>query len=137
MDDHEPVKDDEVVYRRIHASFFDPSIPTRIRREVFRPSHNDDTGLSVFRAAFVQPAGPLVDIDASKQNDYYVVRLAVVDLHRLGLTVVPDPDPAGPLGHAIIPELSWPAYQADKQRLKQVQLELAKLASTAIVHQPS
>ena len=70
-------------------------------------------------------------------NDYYVARIVVKDLHRLGLTVAPEPDPNGPVGHAIIPELSWQAYQADKQRLKQVQVELAKLASTAIVHQPS
>ena len=47
------------------------------------------------------------------------------------------PDPQGPAGHAVIPELSWPAYQADKQRLKQVQLELAKLASAGIVYNPA
>ena len=137
MDEQEPIQDDEFVYRRIHRNFYDASIPTCIRREAFRPSHNDDTGLSVFRAAFVQPADTLANIDASKQNDYYVSRIAVQDLHRLGLTVVPEPDPDGPPGHATIPELSWQAYQADKQRLKQVQVELAKLASTAIVHQPS
>jgi hypothetical protein len=137
MDEHEPVQDDEFVYRRIHRNFYDGSIPTRIRREAFRPSHNDATGLSVFRAAFVQPADTLTNIDASKQNDYYVARLAVEDLHELGLTVQTDPDPAGPPGHAVIPELSWQAYQADKRRLKQVQVELANLASAAIVHQPS
>lgn len=137
MDEQEPIQDDEFVYRRIHRHFYDASIPTCIRREAFRPSQNDDTGLSVFRAAFVQLAGTLANIDASKQNDYYVVKIAVQDLHRLGLTVVPEPDPNGPPGHAVIPELSWQAYQADKQRWKPVQLELAKLASAAIVHQPS
>jgi hypothetical protein len=137
MDEHEPIQDDEFVYRRIHRNFYDANIPTCIRREAFRPSYNDDTGLSVFRAAFVQPADTLANIEASKQNDYYVVRIAMQDLHRLGLTVVPEPDPDGPPGHAVIPELSWQAYQANKQHLKQVQLELAKLASSAIVHQPS
>jgi hypothetical protein len=53
------------------------------------------------------------------------------------LTVVPEPDPNGPPGHAIIPELSWSAYQANKRRLKQVQVEMAKLASAAIVHPPT
>lgn len=98
---------------------------------------NDTTGLSVFRAAFVQPADILANIEAAKRNNYYVARIAVQDLHRLGLTVVPEPVPNGPLGHAIIPELTWQAYRADKQRLKQIQVELAKLASAAIVHQPS
>jgi hypothetical protein len=137
MDEHEPIQDDEFVYRRIHRNFYDANIPTCIRREAFRPNTNDDTGLSVFRAAFVQPADTLANIDAGKQNGYYVARIAVQDLHRLGLTVVPEPDPNGPLGHAIIPELSWQAYQAGKQRLKQVQVELAKLASPAIVHRPN
>jgi hypothetical protein len=137
MDEQEPIQDDEFVHRRIHRNFYDSSIPTRIRREAFRPNASDDTGLSVFRAALVQPADTLANTDASKQNDYYVVRIAVQDLHRLGLTVVPEPAPNGPLGHAVIPELSWQAYQADKQRLKPVLVELAKLASTAIVHQPS
>jgi len=136
MDEHGPVQDDEFVYRRIHRNFYDASVPTLVRREAFRPSRNDDTGLSVFRAAFVQPVDTLANIDATKRNDYYVARIAVQDLHRRGLTVVPEPDPAGPPGHAVIPELSWQAYHADKQRLKQVQFELAKLASAAIVHQP-
>jgi hypothetical protein len=58
-------------------------------------------------------------------------------LHRLGLTVAPEPNPNGPLGHAVIPELSWQSHQTNKQRLKQIQVELAKLASAAIVHQPN
>jgi hypothetical protein len=137
MDEHDPVKDDEFVYRRIHRNFYDANVPTLIRSEAFRPRHNDDIGLSVFRAAFVQPADTLSNIDAGKRNEYYVARVAVQELRRLGLTVVPDPDPNGPLGRAVIPELNWQAYHADKQRLKQVQFELAKLASAAIVHQAS
>ena len=137
MDEQEPIQDDEFVYRRIHRNFYDANIPTCIRREAFRPNLNDDTGLSVFRAAFVQPADTLANVDVSKQNDYYVAQIAVQDLHRLGLTVVPEPDPNGPLGHAVIPELGWQAYLADKQRRKQVLVELAKRASAAIVHQSS
>jgi hypothetical protein len=53
------------------------------------------------------------------------------------LTVLAAPDPSGPSGHAVIPELSWPAYQADKQRLKPIQLELARLASAELVHHPA
>src|SRR5437016_4203301 len=72
------------------------------------------------------PADTLLSVEADKRNSYYVARIAVQDLHRLGLTVVPEPRPDGPPGHAIIPGLSWQAYQADKRRLKQVQVELAK-----------
>jgi hypothetical protein len=137
MDQHDPVADDEFVYRRIHRSFYDAAISPPIRSEAFRPNNNDDTGLSVFRAWFVQPHETLTNIEAAKRNDYYVARLAVSDLKRLGLTTVPEPDPSGPPGHAVIPELSWQAYHASKKSLKVVQFELAKLASASIVLAPS
>jgi len=137
MDHHQPVSANEFVYRRIHRNFYDAQLSTPVQRVAFQPNKNDSTGLSVFRARFVQPVDTLANIEAAKQSDYYVARLAVQDLHRLGLTVVPEPDPGGPAGHAVFPELSWQAYQADKQRLKVIQVELAKLASAAIVHQPS
>src|SRR5437879_2784019 len=44
----------------------------------------------------MQPADTLAGVDPSKQKDYYGARLAVEDLHRLGLTIVPDPNPDGP-----------------------------------------
>lgn len=134
MDEQQPVDASEFVYRRIPRTYYQAGLPIPIHPAAFRPNSNDITGLSVFRATFVQPADT---IEAGKRNNYYVAQIAVQDLHRLGLTVVPEPDPNGPLGHAVIPELSWQAYQADKQRMKQIQLELAKLASAAIVHQPS
>jgi hypothetical protein len=137
MDEHQPVDPSEWVYRRIHRTYYQPGLPIPIQAAAFRPNPNDTTGLSVFRAVFVQPADTLTNIEASKRDHYYVARIAVQDLQRLGLTVVPEPDPDGPPGHAIVPELSWQVYQADKPRLKQVQVELAKLASAAIVHQPS
>jgi hypothetical protein len=137
MDDREPVQDDEFVFRRVHRTFFDPGRAILVRREAFRPTHNDTTGLSVFRAGILRPEDTLANVDPVKRNDYFVVRLAVANLQALGLTVVADPDPNGPAGHALIPELSWPSYDADKARWKPVLLELAKLASARIVHQPS
>ena len=137
MDDSQPVDQSESVYRRIPRVYFQPGLPVAFRIIAFRPSSNDTTGLSVFRAGFLNPVDTLANLEPSKRREYFVVRLAVRDLLRLGLTVVPEPDPDGPPGHAVIPELSWQAYQADKQRLKDIQLELAKLATTAIVHQPS
>jgi hypothetical protein len=102
-------------------------------RIAFQPNENDDTGVSVYRERFVTAAGTLANIPAEKRGDYYVVRLAVRDVQLLGLTVVPEPDPHGPSGHAVVPELSWHAFQADKRRLKQIQIALAELASSAIV----
>jgi hypothetical protein len=137
MHEHQPVDEGEFVYRRIHRTYYQAGLPIPIQLAAFRPNPSDTTGLSVFRAAFVQPEDTLARLDASKRNEYYIARIAVGDLQRLGLSVVPEPDPNGPRGHAVIPELSWQAYQADKQRLKRVLLELARLASTAIVHTPS
>jgi hypothetical protein len=136
MNEHDPVEDTESVYRRIHQSFFDPNLPIAVRREAFRPTANDTTGLSVFRSQFLKPLETLAGIDSAKSNSYYVARLAVRDLARLGLTVVPEPTKDGPAGHAVISQLSFSAYQGNKQRLKEIQLELARLASGDIVHRP-
>ncbi len=59
------------------------------------------------------------------------------ELRNLGLTVVPEPVPAGRPGHAVIPELSWGAYQANKLHLKGILVDLARLASADIVYRPS
>jgi hypothetical protein len=106
MHEHQPVDSSEFVYRRIPRTYYQAGLPIPIQAAAFRPNKNDTTGLSVFRSAFVQPVGTLANIDARKRHDYNVAQIAVQDLHRLGLTVAPEPDPNGPLGHAIIPELA-------------------------------
>jgi hypothetical protein len=136
MDERQPVTEEEFVYRRIHRNFYQAGLLVPVQPEAFRPTRSDTSGISVFRTSFVQPEEILADIDSSKRLDYHVARLAVRDLLRLVLTVVPDPVLTGPAGHAIIPELSKLAYQADKQRLKEIQLQLAKLASADIVYSP-
>ncbi|HYT93929.1 MAG TPA: hypothetical protein VEL76_34740 [Gemmataceae bacterium] len=137
MDEQQPVAEGEFVYRRIHRNYYQAGLPMPVAVAAFRPTDLDTTGLSVFREPFVKAVDVLAGIADDKKNNYYVARLAVSDLRKLGLSVLPRPDPDGPPGHAEIPELSSAAYQADKQRLKQIQVELAKLASQGIVHQPS
>jgi hypothetical protein len=137
MDEHEPVDDDEFVYRRIHRTFFDASVAIPIQFPAFRPNPNDTAGLSVFRSSLGPPADTLAQIDPTKVKDYFVARLSVRNLRSLGLTIAPEPVLGGPLGHAIIPELSWVAYQAKKQLWKPILVELAKLASDDIVHRAS
>src|SRR5882672_5524059 len=112
---NEPVAEDEIVYRRVHRSFFDPAVLVPIRAAAFRPNANDESGLSVFRARFVTSGDTLTNVAESKRNAYLVVELSVKDLNGLGLTVVAEPDPDGPPGHAVIPELSWAAYVANKK----------------------
>ncbi len=136
-DELQPVDDNEFVYRRIPQKFCNPDLPVPIPALAFRPNQNDTSGISVFRAWFVEPADTLVGVDADKRTTYYVARLAVRDLRKLGLSVVPEPDPEGPAGHSVIPELSWKAYQANKRPLREIQLELGKLASAGIVLRPS
>lgn len=137
MDDETlPVAADEFILRRIHRVYYQADLPVPVQFAAFRPNAQDDTGLSVFRERFTTAADVLAGLPADKRADYYLARLAVSELRKLGLTVVPDPDPDGPTGHAVIPELSNSAYRAEKQRLKQVQLELAELAGQNLVHTP-
>jgi hypothetical protein len=136
MDERDAVEDSESVYRRIHRTFVDPALRIPIRAAAFRPNENDAGGLSVFRARFVQPQDTLKTVDPSKAKEYFIARLTVADLRGLCLTVEPDPAPGGPLGHALIPQLSWVAYQAHKIVLKEIQAKLAELASAAIVLRP-
>jgi hypothetical protein len=137
MDEHAAVDDSEFVYRRIHPQFYNAALQVAVLFEAFRPSRSDTTNLSVLRARFAQPQDTLANRDPAKMRGYYVAQLSVRGLHSLGLTVKPEPVPGGPPGHAVIPELSWQAYEGQKQRWKPILFELAKLASGDIVHKPS
>jgi hypothetical protein len=137
MDEREPAEESEFVYRRIAGAYCDAALPVPIQREAFRPNSNDTSGLSVFRARFAQPNDALANVAPAKAKVCYVARLPVTALRKLGLSVVPDPVAGGPPGHALIPELNWTAYKAEKLRWKSVLEELARLASADIVLRPS
>jgi hypothetical protein len=130
----EPITADEFVLRRIHKSQCNASLVPPILPLGFRPGKEDTDGLSVYREKEISPAQ--LAAAGRKPGEYYVVRLSVQALHQLGLTLK-TADPAdGPPGHAVIPELNQKAYQQDKHRLQDIQLQLALLASQAIVHTP-
>jgi hypothetical protein len=126
MDEQEPIDEAEFVYRRIHPKFYKSSAPVPVLYEAFRPSQSD-----------AQPEDCLMAIDPAAVRGYAVARLFVRDLRRLGFTVQPDRITGGPPGHAIIAELSWNGYQADKKNWKPILFELAKLAGADIVHRPT
>jgi hypothetical protein len=134
----EPVGDHEFVLRRVPANHYREGLPTPIHRAAFRPNEQDTTGLSVYRERFVHsPSDVLRVVKPEKRGKFYVARLSVRALVGLGLTVVPDPDPEDIPGHSIIPELSWPNYQAEHDRLADIQEDLAVLGSKDIVHRPT
>jgi hypothetical protein len=134
----EPVSDQEYILRRVHANHFQADLPTPIQRAAFCPSKSDQTGLSCYRERFVETyLQVLTAVPPDRRGKYYVCRLCVSDLMRLGLTVVPDPSPQDIPGHCIIPELSKPKYDANHDRLAEVQFELAILGSRDIVLRPS
>jgi hypothetical protein len=133
----EPVGNQEFILRRIHASYYRDGLPNPVQRAAFRPTKHDTTGLSVYRARFVQQIMDVLRLVAEeKRGQYHICRLAVRDLKKLGLTVVPDPAPEDIPGHCIIPELSWPKYQAEHDKLAEIQEKLAILAAQDIVHRP-
>lgn len=135
MDEHEPIDQSEFVYRRIHPNFYKASPLVAVLYEAFRPTRADQAGLSVVRARYAQPEDLLKKVDPATVGRYTVARLSVRDLKNLGLSVEPDPVADGPPGHALIPELSWSAYQAKKGQRKPILFQLAKLASADIVLQ--
>ena len=135
MDEHAPVDEGEFVYRRVPRVFYDSSLPIPIQAAAFGPTTNDTKGISLFRVNFAQPLDNLGNVDPAQAKDYYVARISLRNLAKLGLAVKPDPIAGGPPGHTLIPDLSAIAYQANKQSLKAITAELAKLASADIVHE--
>src|SRR5436305_14444134 len=109
----DPVRADEFVLRRVHKNHCSADRPRAVHLAAFRPSREDASGLSVFREAYISAAQ--VAASGRKRDEYVVVRLAVQDLARLGLTVLPDEEVESVPGHAVIPQLSLTEYERDKQ----------------------
>lgn len=121
----------EFVLRRVHKNHYDCTQPFAVQTAAFRPSPADMSGLSVFRETLTTPE----EIVAAGRalGEYCVVRLSVQALNDLRLTVVPDEQPTGPRGHALIPELGLIAYQKNKLQCKAVLVALARMASQSVV----
>lgn len=131
-----PVSADEYVLRLIHPIYYKADLTLPIQPEAFRPLDVGEAGLSVFRAECLhEPLDALAAIAEGKRSLYYIARLAIADLRTLGLSVQPDNILTVP-GHAIIPELNTVAYHQNKVFWKQVQRQLAEMASRNVVHRP-
>lgn len=132
----EPVSDDEFILRLVWHDFFKQSDPLPVKPRAFHPRQNETTGISVFRLACLSnPADALAAIpDAEKRSLYFIAALPVAAIKPLGLTVSPDRIAEVP-GHAVLSELNCNSWDADKALWKPRLEELARLASSNIVHQ--
>jgi hypothetical protein len=133
-DERSRVLPDEALLRRIHKNHYKFTKQTSVERVAFEPNKNDTDGLSVFRAAFVSPT----DLVAGARDTYYVAKIMVAELQRFSppLSVIPDSDPEQPPGHALIPEANFVRLKNEKYPSKELQRDLAKIASNNIVYRP-
>jgi hypothetical protein len=133
---------DEYVLRIVHKSHYTASKTPPIQRTAFTPNKSDTDGISFYRERIVRPRQLITWHAATKNkpiNDYYVARLRiseimdlrVEEMKQLRLTFVPT---VGELiGHVIIPEITWDAYEKDEKGFKVLARELAKLANKQII----
>jgi hypothetical protein len=127
---------DEPILRRIARSpgYYNPQKAPPVESGAFRPNKNDTEGLSVYLERDVSPA-ELVAATNKPADRFLVARLKAADFYGLGLSLVPNPQPEGPAGHVLVPEINFNAYNDHSKRaaIKEVMLALAELASRNIV----
>lgn len=105
-----------------------------VHRDAFGPTPQDTTGVSVYREEVYRanPEAILADVPEATRGTYFVVRVPVSGLTALGLSVT---DEAATLpGHAVIPELSRSAREANRPWANEVQAKLALMAE--VVYSP-
>lgn len=98
----EPIEDDEILYRRVPAVWFDGN---SVDEQVFLPHpKNDPDGLSLSRAKYksIEEAAKPPTLRPGKI--YYVARLRARALHEADLSIEPKPLEDDP-GHCILPDL--------------------------------
>ena len=131
--ENDAVQDDELVLRRVlnQADIIDLSLPKPVQRIAFRPTDQDDTGISIFRSLFATPDE--VANRGTNPKGYYIVELPVNELMAIGLEVVPDPRDDQPKGHSLIPKLNCLHDVFDKKQSKILQLKLAQIVNKNII----
>jgi hypothetical protein len=119
-DGTEPIKDDEILYRRIPVSqkWFDPTADPRLSPQAFHPIKQDTTGLSLSRAKYktVEEAA-----EGPSAQGYYVAGVKAGELRERGIAVIPDPLPDDP-GHCELPGLTYSNRHCDQSEELKVQL---------------
>ncbi len=133
MEEFDPVNERESLLRRIpnQPSHYDSKQHLPITRVAFEPSQKDTDGISVFRELF--SSASQVAQGARTPNDCYVASIYARRFFSLDLSVVPDPDPNQPRGHALVREIHT---KMDKKLRKELGKKLADIASENIVFSP-
>lgn len=134
----DPVNDEENVLRRVLKEFYKPELPMPVMGEAFRPTKKDTKGLSLFRSGFIDPR--TIAETGKNIKGYCVAELNVRAIREKEMTVEPDAldrnDPDYLPGHVAIPQINSIGYaNADtKKRMKELSVELARIASKKIVY---
>jgi hypothetical protein len=131
MNRDDSVDQGESLLRRIprNADYYDPSVSVSITPHAFRPNQQDTDGISLFRKAAISREALS---ETGRKPPYIVASVKARDLRDLGLSIISTVDDSGIPGHVVVPELSWDAYQSNKQSLKELTKKLAELASTDV-----
>jgi hypothetical protein len=130
---HEPIGDDEILYRRIPVSkgWYDSNGLSPV---AFDPRPDETTGISVFRAKYKSLE------DAAKglsKKGYYVAVYRAGDLRSHDIQVVPRPLTDDP-GHAELPDLTCNNRETDNALEKMSRLtELKQSVEGPFVSQSS
>lgn len=114
------IADDEAVYRRVSArsGWYDPKSERPVAWDAFRPNVNDKDGLSVWLSTCLSPSDAALR-NARPDKRYYVLEVGVSDLRDLGVEVVYTPGQGG-IGHVSLANMTYDAYQEDKNRIREL-----------------
>lgn len=103
-----PVADDETVYRRVPAKWYDPV--RGFMQDPFLPTERDDDGLSLGRGCLTPE---MVAGKGPQGKEFWVVAFLAREVRSLGVSVIADA-----IDHAFIPEMSRANYVANKMTVK-------------------
>jgi len=127
FDDSSEVSDKEFLLRKVPRDRYSPGDTQRCSPTAFYPTRYDNDGISIVREAFTG-VDELVRIFEHK-NPFYVVRLNAGEIRQRGITVLAAPSRGGIKGHAVVPEISFYAWQTDDTRVRELAMALSILAS--------
>lgn len=133
--ERDPVLPTERVLRRIHKMYYNAKERT-VNAGAFSPRKDDADGISLFRELFATPKE--VAAAGRKSGNHYVGRLDVGDLLGIEVTVKASPEPDGPRGHAVIPEMNITEWNNKKKnpKLKEIRKRMADMAARDIAFDP-
>jgi len=109
-----------------------------INPSAFEPGKHDADGISLFREDFVTKEY-LAKVNQHPRG-VRVARLVASQCEMLNLSFRPSPDPAGPPGHTVVPEMPYlqrsPETKSRIQQIKDLSQQLAQIATKNEIYTP-